>query len=287
MADGQENEFNQTTKSKRSKNPKTNCIKSSEQKTKSPAKKSIKKKKSSLQQKTPPQKKTAPQKKTPKTNDSIRSNVSILDLAYDDGVKSLVEEEELAPIRFNTSRPKRKKRKITEMPSSSSKKTKKTETKSTDSKKTKNTESQSTDFREESPLEAETSTRNAEYKTSLTSKKTKRTKSPESTGSLNKESSSDSKKAKTSFRVRNAETKSLATSKKTKKTKSKSSESTKSTDSDDKYALDSPTISLEELMESKERDQEIRMMEDISAVAEPNDTINLEEYGNVSLEDVK
>lgn len=55
----------------------------------------------------------------------------------------------------------------------------------------------------------------------------------------------------------------------------------------DDFALDGPTISLEELIQSKDKDNEIRVMEDISVVAEPNETIDLEEYGNVSLEDVK
>ena len=269
-----------TTRSSRSKKTKTDNTEGSEQKTKSPTKKSAKKKKSPTQNiKTPMLKKTPARIKTPKTNDSIGSNASILDLACDNDVKLPVEKEERSPIRFNTSRPKRKKRKSIEMPSSASK-TKRT--KSMDAKKTK---SQSALFCEESPLKADFSIRSEESKT----KKTINTKSKPSESSsknFDEESPLDyKKKPKTSTKT--ARSKSPLTPKKSKKPKSKSPQSTKSTDSDTEYALGSPTISVEELMESKERDQEIRKMEDISSLVEPSDTIDLEDYGKVSLEDMK
>ena len=77
-----------------------------------------------------------------------------------------------------------------------------------------------------------------------------------------------------------------STSKRTKNTATYKKSET-STKESGKSASDSPTISLKELIESKEKDKEIRVMEDISAVVEPNDTIDLEGYGNVSLENVK
>ena len=278
LGDGKENESGKTTRSSRSKKTKTDNTEGSEQKTKSPTKKSAKKKKPTQNIKTLMLKKTPARIKTPKTNDSIGSNASILDLACDNDVKLPVEKEERSPIRFNTSRPKRKKRKSIEMPSSA--KTKRT--KSMDAKKTK---SQSTLFREESPLKADFSIRSEESKT----KKTINTKSKPSESSsknFDEESPLDYKK-KPKTNTKTARSKSPLTPKKSKKTKSKSPQSTKSTDSDTEYALGSPTISVEELMESKERDQEIRKMEDISSLVEPSDTIDLEDYGKVSLEDMK